>query len=548
MVTLKDRVVGHAQPLILSFMGAGLLLLTLACANVSTLLFGRALERRGEMAVRVALGAGRGRQLQQLLTESLVLSSIAGVLGTGLAWGGTRGLASIGASILPRADQVSLDPTVILFLIAATLAAGIVFGVLPALYAAGSDVSSTLRTGRGAEIDHKGKWIQDMLTGTQITLVVVLLVSAGLLLRSANELSAVDPGFEPDNAYAFSLSVPGSSYPEAYQVDAFRSDLVRSLVAVPGVEAAGMINILPLVGRVQGAPFELDHVNASDAQILSAQVRVVSQGYAQAAGIDLVEGRWFVERDRSDEPPVIVAGRTFARQYLDDVEAVGARVTVFGRSHLVVGVVDDVREDQLTRSPRPSLYVVDAQASSAPPWLVRNLSTVVRSRLPAAVVAAAVREHLAAIDEAMPFDDFQDMGSIVESHLTAPRFRATLAGGMAGAALFLALFGVGAAMAHSAERRVREVGIRLAVGGSPQRIVLQMVGGSSRVIVGGIVAGVVGAAASTRALSGFLYAIEPLDTLTFLMVVGVVASTAVIANLIPAARVVGRTPLVSLGG
>jgi ABC-type antimicrobial peptide transport system permease subunit len=148
----------------------------------------------------------------------------------------------------------------------------------------------------------------------------------------------------------------------------------------------------------------------------------------------------------------------------------------------------------------------------------------------------------------MPFDNFRDMGSIVESHLTAPRFRATLAGGMASAALFLALFGVGAAMAHSAERRVREVGIRLAVGGSPQRIVLQMVGGSSRVIVGGIVAGVVGAAASTRALSGFLYAIEPLDTLTFLMVVGVVASTAVIANLIPAARVVGRTPVVSLEG
>ena len=546
MVTLKSRAVGDAQPLILSFMGASLLLLMLACANVSTLLLGRAVERRGEMAIRVALGAGRSRQLQQLLTESLLLASFAGVVGTLFAWAGTRGLALMGGASLPRVDDIGLDPMVLIFLVAVTFVTGIVFGVLPALHSAGGDVSLTLRAGRGAEVDHQGRWIQDMLAGTQIALVVVLLVSAGLLLRSAHELSAVDPGFEPDDAFAFSLSLGGFRYPEAGQVDAFRRELLASLAVIPGVESAGMINILPLLGRVQGFPFELGHRPSNDAQTLSAQLRIVSHGYARAAGIDLVDGRWFTQADRVDEALVVVASRAFAQRYLSDVDPVGARITVFGESHQVVGVVDDVREDQLVRSPRPSLYLVDAQATHAPPWLVRNLSTVVRSGLPGEVLAEVVRERLATIDETIPVDDFRSMGDIVESHLAAPHFRATLAGSMAGVALFLALFGLAAAMAYSAEQQAREVGIRLAVGGSPQRVLLRMVGDSARVILVGVAAGVAGAVVTTRALAGFLYSVQPLDTLTFVMVVGGVAITAVIANLVPAARVVGRAPLSAL--
>jgi putative ABC transport system permease protein len=504
------------------------LLLLMGCVNVANLLLSRATARQREMSVRAALGAGRGRIVRQLLTESLVLSAAGAAIGVALTTLAVPVLRDVGENAIPRLDQLSIDWRVVSFGIAASLFTGILFGIAPALQASRADLNDVLRS--GGRVAAAGR-LRSVLIVTSVAMALVLLVGAGLVGRSFERLMRVDYGFRADGVFSASLALPNERYAQRDQRAAFYSEAARRLSATPGIRAVGFTNIAPFSGGNTNISFTaVGRQPASADEFLSANWRSVSPGYFAAIGVALKKGRLFDETDGVQAPRVIVISETMARQIWPGVDPLGKHITLSGNPTpwTVVGIVGDIRDQLLQEEPEPLMYLSFQQV----PW--SNMWLLVRATGDPMALAPVVRREIHAIDPLLPVANEQPLSRFVSEIAAQPRFTALIFGLFASAALVLAVVGVYGLVAYGVTQRTREIGVRLALGATPSSIVGRVVRHGVGLAGFGIAIGLWAAYALSRFMQGILYDVAATDVVTYLAVAALLAGCAAAASILPA--------------
>ena len=540
---LRDLVVGDVRSKVLMLMAAVGMVLLIACGNVASLLLSRALARRREIAVRAALGAGRAAILGQLLTESLVLALFAGALGAVLGWGATRALAAWGAEQLPIGIPVGMDLRVSAFTLGISVLAGLLFGIAPALQLARVDLNAALREeGRGASASRTRTRLKDLLVVGQVALSLLLLIGAGLLMRSFLRLLQADPGFEPANLLTMNISLSTQRYAKPDQQTAFFDDVLQRVSAVPGVRSAAISAALPL-SYIRITPVLPEgQPNVPLGQRPFIDIEAVSPGWFETMRVPLRAGRVFNSGDQAQSPPVIVVNESFARQYWPGENALSKHVAIGKRPvpALVVGVAADVKNRGLEQSPQPQIYLPFAQL----PWGEMNL--IVRTAVPPQTLAAAIRAQIAAIDAEQPVTKIQTVDELMDNARTQPRFLLALVGAFSATALILAIIGIYGVLSYSVAERQYEFGIRMALGAEREDILRLVLRHGFVLALVGIVAGLAGAFALTRLLSKMLYQTGGHDPLTFVAAPLVFLFIALAASYLPARRATKVSPIETL--
>ena len=522
-------------------LGAVGFVLLIACVNVANLLLARGASRQSELAVRVAIGAGRGRILNQLLTESLLMALVGGAIGVGLAFVGTDLLVGLAPSGTPRIDEVALDGRILTFAALITVTAGLFCGALPALRASRAEPAISLREGeRGASGVRAGRLRNSLVTG-QIALALVLLVGAGLLIRSFQNLQGVELGFEPAGVLTLQTQMPSARYPDAAARHDFMRPLEERLAAIPGVESVGSITNLPLAGRDGDNSFQVEGEPPPEpGQPQSVWLRRITPDYFDAMGLELVTGRSFNIADTDDLPQVVIINQTLENDYYGG-SALGKRINVNSTSNPVwreiVGVVGDIKNFGIRAESRNAMYVPFYQISSS------FMFTVVRTSLEPSSIMGAVRREVATIDPSMAVARLQPMSDWVGQSLATDRFTATLLTGFAVMALLLSVVGLYGVVSYSVNTRLREMGIRIALGAGGSSIHGLVLRWSLRMALMGIVLGAVGAFSVTRLMKGMLFGVEAADPVTFLLTAGVMAAATLVASMIPAMRATRVDPI-----
>ncbi len=535
---LLESMTGDLETPLYVLLGAVGFVLLIACANVASLSLGRVAARDGELAVRTALGASRGRIARQVLTENLVLATIGGVAGIGVAILALKALLAVAPPDLPRVGDVRLDGSVIAFTFALTVFSGIVFGVFPAVRAAPTGVHDRLRSaGRGGRGSREHGRSRRVLVVAEVALAVVLVTGAGLLLRSFALLRAVDPGFRTDGVTTFSVLLPSTRYDGEARVESFTADLLARLHRLPGVSSAAMSFALPLSGDSFGFTFTISgRETASGADEPRAQARVASDEYFAAMGIPLVRGRLFDERDQRGGHQVLVISSELARRYFPNEDPIG-RVLQTGWGNgvpgqafggEVIGVVGDVRQSAIEQAATPHMYMRAAQ------WPLDEFDVVVRSSAPYAAVVSGAHGVLRALDPDIPLGAARPLGDLVDGALGHRRFYMLLLGAFAGVALALALVGIYGVIAYAVRQRRQELGVRLALGASRAGVVRLVLGDGLRLVAIGVVTGTIAAFALTRLLATLLYEVTPTDPATFSLSVLALVAAATVACVLPA--------------
>ncbi|HXE60959.1 MAG TPA: ABC transporter permease [Gemmatimonadaceae bacterium] len=538
---LADR--NLRTPLLLLQAAAAMVLL-IACANLMNLTLSRTIGRRHELALRSALGAGRGRLLRQLLTESVLLALAGGALGVGLAIAATRALLAINPRALPPMFPVGVDWQVLSFSLLVSVMAGAVFGLVPALHAMRAGVNDALKEGgRGSNATPSGAVVRRALVTAQVALAVMLLVGAGLLIRSFSELTRVRLGFEPDHVVTAQLRVSGPRYDSAAMVNGFYDAVLGGLAHAPGVVAAGAITVLPTQGsvntslRIEGQP--VDETRLPDMAYVAIRGR-----YLEAMGIPLLAGRRFDASDTPDGPKHVLINETAARRFFPKGDAVGRRIRIGPNPNsewmTIVGVVGDVRSDGLDLPSPPTILVDHAQQA----W-DHTLSIVMRtadSREAVAALRRAVKDG----DPALPLGNIEPMENVVGSSLAARRFALGLAASFAGLALVLATLGIYGVLSYEVSTRTREFGVRLALGASPRSVLALVARRGIGWSLLGVALGIGGAVAGARVLAGTLYGVGPLDAATYALVAAGSLAVVTAACILPARRATRVDPLTSL--
>jgi predicted permease len=542
MEPLRESIVGTVRPALLLLLGTVLLVLVVACANLANLLLARATAREREMAVRAAVGAGRGRLVRQMLTESLLLSFMGGIGGVLLAAAGVRVLLAASAGSLPRADEVGLDGGVILFAVGVSLLTALLFGLVPALRAAGGAPAAALRdAGRGGS-ERGGVRTREVLVLAQTAVAMVLLVAAGLLTNSFWRLINVDPGFRPDDVLVASFTIPADRYETPERMAAYRDEVLRRVREVPGVVAAGAAKTQPLLGGGEPIEFVLPGRSGPEAVLNPpGGAFVVSPGYFEALRIPLQRGRVFEPHD--DVPGgalAMVVSQAAAQRYWPGSDAVGETVRIGEESVQVVGVVGDVRNNGLGATAEPAVYVPFAMA----PRVATQL--FVRGTLEPGAAAAAVRQAIHAADPLQPIAQIRPMRSAMAETVAQPRFFAALLALFSALALFLASLGLYGVVAFTVNRRATEIGIRMALGAETRDVVGMMVWRTMIPIVGGVVVGAVGAWMLSRLMGSMLYEVGAGDPATFAVTAALLTAVALLAAWIPARRAARIEPATAL--
>ncbi len=547
---LLDETVGTFRPPLLILLGAAGVLLLIACANVANLLLVRAAGRDGELAVRTALGAGRARLVRQLATEALVPFLVGGALGTALATLGTRWFAAAAAGTVPRLTSAGVDGGGLAFALVATLATGVVFGVVPALRFAGLGVSDTLRAvGRSNQGSIARRRARTAIVGSEVALAVMLLVVASLVVRSFRHLMAVDPGFRRDGVVTFRLELPNTRYGDPAKLRAFVAQLDDRVRALPGVSASGRVLRAPLseynfnVGfSVDGRPVE------TGARRPAVQVRIASPGYFEAMGIRLARGRTFSGRDDAKAPQVVVINRAMARQHFSGEDPLGKRVWLgweedgVRRGGTIVGVVDDVRQFGLDRPPEPEMYLPYDQTPVGP------MTVVARTSASPDVVFSAARAAVRELDPDLPLFELSTLERRFEESAARPRLYMTLLAAFAGVAVLLAAIGLYGVVSYAVRQQTREIGIRLALGATRPNVARAVVGSSLRVTMVGAALGLAGALAVSRLLQALLFGVSATDPSAYAAVVLLILLVGVVASWIPARRATAIDPASALRG
>jgi predicted permease len=549
VVPLQEQMVGTVRtPLIVVLAAVGLVML-IACANVASLLLGRTAARDGELAVRTALGAGRGRLVRQLLTESVCLALIGGAAGLALALWGTRLLVSLAPADIPRLYDVRIDGPVLLFTLGVTVVAALVFGSIPALHASGAQLASRLRDGnRGSRTRPGSARARGALVIGEMALAIMLLAGAGLLLRSLSRLRDVNPGFEPARVSTFTVTLSPVKYPRSDDHRAFGTALLEAVGRIPGVDSAALAFGLPLSGTSFQLSFDVDGRPAPPPNAEPrAQVRVVSAGYFGTMGIPLLRGRAFTPDDRPGGPQALVVSEETARRHFPGEDPIGKRIAFgWGRddggrlSGEIVGIVGDVRHRSLSAEVSPHVYAAFAQ------WPIDQLTVVMRSRGDPAATIAAARGAVASLDRDVPVYDAFTLATMVDRSLGQPRFYVLLLGVFAGLAVLLAAVGIYGVIAYTVQQRTREIGIRIALGASAERVVSMMVRRGLVLALAGVALGTAGAFAVTRVLRSLLYGVGARDPVTFVGVAVLLGVVALLASWIPARRAARVDPLTAM--
>jgi putative ABC transport system permease protein len=529
-VPLHELLVGDVRAFLVLLLGAVGLVLLIACANVGNLLFTRALSRRKEIAIRAALGAGRGRVFQQLLVEALVLAGIGAVCGWLLAQTSLDIVAALFADQFPRADETSIDLRVLLFMAGASLLAGVAAGILPALRVGQANLTASLNEGGRAD-SALGIGTRRLLIVGEVALSVVLLMGAGVMLRSLAAVQRVDTGFDPRNVLTMEVALPGVRYPSAAQLSAFFDTALARIRALPGVEAAGTIDTLPVMdgGSVQPVVIE-GKAEALPRDQPTAAIRKISPGYLETLGIPLLRGR---DVDPSDGDVVLVS-RSAARLLWGDADPIGHRVTLPIQSRTiqkrVVGIVGDVKQDELIDDTTPTVYEYSRERAS------RTLSIAVRSTVPPESLTKPVLAVLAQLDPQQPVENVMTMETALQRALGGFRSVTLLLGVFAVIALTLASVGIYSVLSYIVVGRRREIGIRTALGAQTRDVLRLVVLEGVKPAGAGIVAGAVAALLASQLLTTLVFEVSPTDPLTLVAAAAVLGFAAVLASLVPAVR------------
>ena len=547
--SLHRDYVGDLRLPMLILLGAVGLVLLIACANVANLLLAQATTRRREIAIRIALGARRWTIVRQLLVESLLLACGGGLLGVFGALWGVQALTKFLPERLSKLQGVTIDTRVLLFTLGVSVLTAIVFGGLPALLASRTTPGATLGdVARDTAGGTGGRYVRRVLVVSEVALAVVLLVSAGLLIRSFQLLRQVQPGFNPENALTMRMVLPFPKYAKQETRRAFYDEVLRQVKEVPGVEAAGMITFLPLSFSGMNFSFSVDGRPAqSDMNLPFALFRVVSPDYFRAMGIPLQRGRYFEAHDSPDSTPVVLINRRMAEQYWPGEDAIGKRVKVGPADSpnawlTVVGVVGDVRQTGLYEQKLEFYvpYMQERRSFMAP----RDL--VVRTKADPAVIAAAVRKAVWAVDKDQPVSNVRTMDQVFAAAISQERFQALMLGLFAALALVLACVGLYGVISYSVVQRTHEIGVRMALGAQPVDVLGLVIRQGMLLTFAGLVVGIIAGTFVTRVLTDMLFGVTPRDPLTFVGVPVLLLVVAFLACYVPARRATRIDPLIAL--
>jgi putative ABC transport system permease protein len=544
LVPMHEDLVAGVQARIWILMGAVGFLLLIACANLANLLLARASDRRREIALRQALGAGRRRILRQILTESVVLSGLGGLAGLLVGFGLLRVLMVLVQGSIPRSYEVGIDPLVLAFTAAVSLVAGLTFGVLPALKASTHAPGSTLQ--HGAYGSTRRHWVRRALVVSEVALALVLLTGAGLLTRSFRQLQQVDPGVRTEGVLTFNIALTPARYPDVEGRVAFFRDAVARINGLPGVVSTAAISTLPVSGWGGGASFNVIGRPVPPGTEPGVAYRIVSPGYFETMELSLVRGRFLADRDRLDTPAIVV-NEKLARMHFPDGDAIG-QVIQLGPLDFnlhppapIVGIVRDVQNMGLGEETSPVAYV----PHEVMPWR-GAFGFTVRTALDPTSLVSAVRAEIKLMDSSLPINNLQTMEDIVATTVAPQRASMILLGIFASVALAMAAVGVFGVLSYTVKQQTREMGIRLALGakaGDVRALVVKQ--GMAQVGVG-IGVGSVGAFALTRLMSSMLYGISPTDPMTLGVVVVLLGGAAAMASYLPARRATRVDPMAVL--
>jgi predicted permease len=535
VVSLHEGTIREVRPRLLVLLAAVGFILLIACTNVANLLLARAQGRRRQVAVQMALGSSRGRVIRQVLTESVVLALLGGAIGVAAAFYALPVIASFVSGHVPRGSALRIDLVVLAFATGASVLAGVLFGAIPAVRASSSEPAEVLRSsaGRGHSQDRSAGRVNDFLVVAQIALSLVLLAGAGLMLKSVWQLGRVDPGFSADNVLTLQLTIPPGRYDDLAVRDLLRRQVEERVAALPGVDAVGSINYLPLQGSWSGFPYTIDGQEPGD-DMMVVPAAVVTPGYFDALRIPLVRGRMLGPEDTGfqDENNVLVVNEAFARQHWPDGDALGGRVLTPGGEDIgtIVGIVRDIRQHNITDPPAPQIFGTATQFG----WATAGFMVVRGAR--AFPSGDEVTSAIHAVESDIAIRNVRTMPDVMAASMDTTRFYARLLLGFAGLGLLLGVVGVYGVISYTVSRRTSELGVRLALGASRRDVLLHVMARAMKPVSAGIVLGLIGALALTRFLANLVVDVRLTDPWVLTGVAAVLATAAAVAALAPAAR------------
>jgi len=537
VVGMQDNFVSDIRPTLLLLLAAVVLVLLIGCANVANLLLARATDRAKEVSIRSALGASRLRLVRQLLTESILLALVGGALGVLLAAWAVPALLALSPPDISDFRHIGLNPEVLGFSIAVSVLSGILFGLAPAFHASRESLSESLKEGERGSTSSRGK-TRSSLVVAEVGLSLVLLISAGLIVKSFVRLMNVDPGFDPDHLLVFSVGLPPSASPA--QQDAFYRQVQDRVEAVPGVQSVGAVSRLPLSGGNSGRSFKIP---GSD-QSYDADIRVSTPSYFRAMAIPLLKGRNFTDQDAQGSVEVAVVNETLARTVFPGQDPIGKYILDFGLAMdklQIVGVIGNVRHEALETDPRPEVYLPFGQGH----W--PSVFMIVRSKTSDALaLTSGVQNAVWSVNKDVPLSNLRTMQRVIAGSVVRRRFTTLLLAIFAGLAMLLAAVGLYGVMSYTVSQRTREIGIRMALGAQKADVVKLVVRQGMSLVALGVVLGIVAAAAATRLMSGLLFGVSATDPAVFVGIAALLASVALAANYVPARRAAKVDPMVAL--
>jgi putative ABC transport system permease protein len=550
-VSLTDEVVGSVRRAIWLLFGAVAFLLLIACANVASLLLARAEGRQREIAVRAALGASGLRIVRQLLTESVVLTGAAAVLGLALAFAGVRFVAWWNPASVPRVAAVRLDLMVLLFTAIVAVITSVAFSLAPALRALRVDLTESLKDGaQGASSGGARQRFRSSLVVVEMALAVVLLVGAGLMLKSLWSLQRVDLGFDPSRVLTMQLSLPAAGYQTPEQVVSFYSRLTNDVRTMPGVTHAGAVRALPLASTIGDFGLRIEGYTPTPGTGAKGDWQIATPGYLESIGERVVRGRPITADDRSETMLVGLINEEMARLYWHGRDPVGGRFKIGGGADrpwvTVVGIVGNVRHNGITETIKEKFYVPHTQWHKSLGNAIRSMTLVVKTQGDPRALAGAVRQAIRTLDPNLPVADVRTMDDVVAATLSAPRFTGMLLGVFAALALALSAIGIYGVLSYVVSRRTREIGIRLAIGAGRGQVLRLVLGSGVGLSLVGIVIGLAAAASLSRLMGTLLHDVEPGDPATFAAVAATLTAVAIAASLVPAWRATRVDPVRAL--
>ncbi len=547
LVSLSEDTVGGLRPTLLMLFGAVAFVLLIACANVGNLLLARSAARQKEIAIRRALGAARSRLVRQFLTESVLLAMVGGGLGLLLALRGTSIVEALGSQVTPLLTGIKIDSSVLVFTLVASILSGIVFGLAPALHVSNPDLNESLKEGgRSSGAGASRNRLRSALVVSEVAMALVLLICAGLLIKSVLRLRDVSPGFSSENQLTMNITLPSAKYPKAPMWVAAYNQMIERIESLPGVQSAGLTSVLPLSGNFDGRALVVEDYPKPRGEEIDVDLYITTPSYLHTMAIPLLKGRALTEQDTENVPQVALINETMARELWPDQNPIGKRIKFPGSERqpqpwrTIVGVMGDVKQYGLDRKDPMQIYLPEAQFPT--PFM----SLVVRTSVDPKTMIAAVRNEIHAVDKDQAIYNITTLDQLLAGSISLRRFSMILLIIFAGVALMLASVGIYGVISYSVTQRTHEIGIRMALGASRRDIIKLVVGQGMTLTLAGVGVGLAASFALTRVLESLLFAVSETDPTTFILIPATLTIVALGACFVPARRATKVDPMIAL--